>query len=70
MMETWWAICAWCKKKARRLDESSWRDIHTIASEQIDAEYLSHGICPACEAELRSSFRKTRKPKSKNGHDE
>jgi hypothetical protein len=41
-------ICAWCKLKMKEADTWQTRDLASLA---VDQMIVSHGICPACEAE-------------------
>lgn len=51
-------VCAWCRKV--RLADGSWAPIEAAAERLAlflgPARRLSHGICPACDADLRRSL--------------
>ena len=61
-MKSWWVICAWCKKKIRRLDETTWHDIDTIDPNQLKDINRSHGICPECENQIKTNIKNDHNP--------
>jgi hypothetical protein len=57
-MKQWYIICAWCKKKVRKHNEETWRDIESVSQDELDNAHISHGICPECRAKLDRSPRR------------
>ena len=53
-VKEWFVICSWCKKKVRKLDETTWQSIETISQDRLKKASMSHGICPTCRARFRS----------------
>ena len=49
-------ICAWCRKVRDDEHESRWITIEQYVAERTDAS-VTHGICPSCESQLRTSMR-------------